>query len=425
MHRPIWGAAILVALWSSSAAAEPITLDAAIARALAVAPENQIGIAAGDAARAGVITAATRPLGEVTVEAENAIGSGAYSRFNQAEITASYSQPIENGARRAARISLAERQGDVAAAAALTRRLDVAAAVERAFIDVQIADAALQIATARLAQEEALRTEAIRRVRGYKDPLFVETAANGRVAQAGLARDEAHANAAAARATLAHFWGGDGSEIEVNGDFLRPDGAGAALLARADGLLAEALLASADGLLAEALLARARAEVTHERASATNDYRWSAGARYLRESRDVALVAGLTIPLGGNRNRGNIARAEAEERQLAAEQAADRATRERRLIQLIAMAEAARTRASRLVRDIYPINARTLAEVRAGYNRGGFSFQNIIEAADAIAATQDDWLAAVTRYRDLLTEIDRLTGRFAAVAAPQMQEDLP
>ncbi len=414
MHRPIWGAAILVALWSSSAAAEPITLDAAIARALAVAPENQIGIAAGDAARAAVITAAARPLGEVTVEAENAIGSGAYSRFNQAEITASYSQPIENGARRAARISLAERQGDVATAAALTRRLDVAAAVERAFIDVQIADAALQIATARLAQEEALRTEAIRRVRGYKDPLFVETAANGRVAEAGLARDEAQANAAAARATLAHFWGGDGSEIEVHGELLRPDGE-----------VAAPSLASADGLLAEALLASARAEVAHERASATNDYRWSAGARYLRESRDVALVAGITIPLGGNRNRGNIARAEAAERQLAAEQAADLAARERRLIQLVAMAEAARTRASRLVRDIYPINARTLAEVRAGYNRGGFSFQNIIEAADAIAATQDDWLAAVTRYRDLLTEIDRLTGRFAAVAAPQMQEDLP
>ncbi len=413
MHRPIWGAAILVALWSSSAAAEPITLDAAIARALAVAPENQIGIAAADAARAGVITAATRPLGEVTVEAENAIGSGAYSRFNQAEITASYSQPIENGARRAARISLAERQGGVATAAALTRRLDVAAAVERAFIDVQIADAALQIATARLTQEEALRTEAIRRVRGYKDPLFVETAANGRVAEASLARDEAHANAAAARATLAHFWGGDGSDVAVNGELLRPDGDGAALLA------------SADGLLAEALLASARAEVAHERASATNDYRWSAGARYLRESRDVALVAGITISLGGNRNRGNIAQAEAQERQLAAEQAANLAERERRLLQLIAMAEAARTRANRLVRDIYPINARTLAEVRAGYNRGGFSFQNIIEAADTIAATQDDWLAAVTRYRDLLPEIDRLTGRFAAIAAPQLQENLP
>ncbi|MCC7394926.1 MAG: TolC family protein [Sphingomonadaceae bacterium] len=412
MKHPIWGAVMLAALASASAQAEPLSLDDAINRALNAAPENIVSAAAIDAARAARVQAAIRPGGEVTIEAENTIGSGVYSRFNQAEITSSYSQPIERGGRRAARIALAERDIALAEANGTTRRLDVAAAVERAFIDVLIADAIVQIATARLSQEQAIRAEALRRVRGYKDPLFVETAANGRVREAELALDEARAGAVAARAMLASFWGGDGNTIVVEGDLLRRDGM-------------VTNLAVADNQLAEAELARARAAIAQERALAHNDYRWSAGARYLRDSNDVALVAGITIPIGGNRNRGNIAQAEAQARQIAAEQAADMATRQRRLDYLLAAAEAARTRANRLASEIYPINTRTLEQVREGYNRGGFTFQNIMDAADAIAATQADWLAAITRYRDLLTEIDRLTGRFAALAAPQVQENLP
>jgi cobalt-zinc-cadmium efflux system outer membrane protein len=37
-------------------------------------------------------------------------------------------------------------------------------------------------------------------------------------------------------------------------------------------------------------------------------------------------------------------------------------------------------------------------------------------AADAIIQAQAEWLDAVIRYRDLQTEIDRLTGRFDAEA---------
>lgn len=412
MKYPIWGAALLAALAGASAQAEPLSLDDAITRALGAAPENRASAAAIDAARAARVQAAIRPGGEVVIEAENAIGSGAYSRFNQAEITSSYSQPIERGGRRAARIALADRDIALAEANVVTRRLDVAASVERAFIDVLIGDAIVQIATARLSQEQALRAEALRRVRGYRDPLFVETAANGRVREAELALDEARAGVIAARASLASFWGGDGSAITLEGDLLTRDGTATGL-------------SDADNLVAEAELARARAAIAQERAMAHNDYRWSAGARYLRDSNDVALVAGITIPIGSNRNRGNIARAEAEERRIAAEQLANITARQRRLDFLIAAAEAARTRANNLVSEIYPINTRTLEQVREGYNRGGFTFQNIMDAADTIAATQDDWLAAVTRYRDLLTEIDRLTGRFAAIAAPQMQENLP
>jgi cobalt-zinc-cadmium efflux system outer membrane protein len=61
-------------------------------------------------------------------------------------------------------------------------------------------------------------------------------------------------------------------------------------------------------------------------------------------------------------------------------------------------------------------------QVREGYARGGFNFRDVQDAADAILAVQDQWLEAITEYRDLITRIDRLTGRFDA---SQPTETLP
>lgn len=412
MYRNFRGAIMATALLaiSAPALAEPITLEQAVARALAATPQRVADQAAVDAARGARNQAAVRPNPVITVEAEDALGTGPFSALNQAQFTGSYSQTIERGGKRQARVALAEREIGVAEAVGDVNRLTIAADTQRAFIDVLIADAQLQIATGRLEIERGLQAEAVRRVRGYKDPLFVETAAERRVIEAEVAVEQIRSKRNAAVALLASFWGGDPKNLEPQGDLLA---------ITYDGLA----LAEADTVLAEAELDRARAAIALERSRVAQDYTWSAGGRLLRETGDVALVASITIPLGrNNRNEGNIARAEAERRRLEAQVQVDRQNRLRRLSNLIANAEAARQRATRLVIEVYPLNTRTLEQVREGYNRGGFTFQNVQDAADATIATQNEWLEAITEYRDLLTEIDRLTGRFAAVA---QQEILP
>ena len=412
MYRNFRGAIMATALLaiSAPALAEPITLEQAVARALAATPQRAADQAAVDAARGARNQASVRPNPVITVEAEDALGTGPFSALSQAQLTGSYSQTIERGGKRQARVALAEREIGVAEAVGGVNRLTIAAETQRAFIDVLIADAQLQIATGRLEIERGLQAEAVRRVRGYKDPLFVETAAERRVIEAEVAVEQIRSKRSAAAALLASFWGGDPENLEPQGDLLA---------ITYDGLA----LAEADSVLAEAELERARAAIALERSRVAQDYTWSAGGRLLRETGDVALVASITIPLGRtNRNEGNIARAEAERRRLEAQVEVDRQNRLRRLTNLIANAEAARQRATRLVIEVYPLNTRTLEQVREGYNRGGFTFQNVQDAADATIATQNEWLEAITEYRDLLTEIDRLTGRFAAAA---QQEILP
>src|SRR3546814_17971946 len=66
--------------------------------------------------------------------------------------------------------SYASRGLDLAEAQARLRRLELAQQVQRAFIDVQIADQLVWISERRLETERQLQTEALRRVRGYRDP---------------------------------------------------------------------------------------------------------------------------------------------------------------------------------------------------------------------------------------------------------------
>ncbi len=391
-------------LWPIAASAEPLTLDAAIDRAVVAAPETAVGQAGIDAARAQLRQAGVRPNPTLAVEAENIAGTGGYSVLEQPEVTATYEQRIERGGKRAARLGYAARGVDLATAQARLARLELAQQVQRAFIDIQIADQMIWIAERRLETERTMQTEAVRRVRGYKDPLFVETRASARVVSAELALEQARSRAKATRDILASFWGGPGDALDIAGGIAKPT-------ATTTGV------APADTQVREAAIAQASAEVVLEQSQATQDYTVSGGIRYMHDTNDVALVAGISIPLGRfDRNQGNIERAQAERRRLEAEAEVDRLARLRRLASLRADASAAAQRADGLMHKVYPETVKTLEQVREGYNRGGFRFSDVQDAADAIVEVQQQWVEAMSIYRDTQSEIDRLTGRFDVAA---------
>ena len=386
--------------------AETVSLNQAVAKALDAAPLLRAEEAAIAAARAGKVQADVRPNPSVTVEAENFVGTGPYSVLRRAEVTATYNQPIERGGKRAARVALAEREIGVASASAEVTRLELAAAVQRSFLDILIARQIEAIAKQQLSIEEGLQSEALRRVRGYKDPLFVETRAAARVAQAQIAVEQSQAQLRNARDALASFWGGNGDDLDVVGELVL-------------GGNQKIELAEADQALEEARVARASAAVIVEQTRKTQDYTVNGGTRFIKGTNDIALVAGITIPLGRfDRNQGNIERARAERLRLELTAEANRLERLRRRASLGAEADRALSRAEAIKSEVYPRVAKTLAQVREGYNRGGFSFRDMQDAADAIIIAQDKWLTAMIEYRDLQTELDRLTGRFdASIAA--------
>ena len=408
IRTALFAGAVLMA--SAPALAETLTLEQAIARAEAATPALRAGQAGIAAARGGLRQADFGPNPYVTVEADNFVGTGPYNVLGRAEVAATYNQPIERGGKRDARVALARRDITVAEASAQVARLEQAAAVERAFHGVGIAEYALEIALSRQSIEQGMEREALRRVRGYKDPLFVETRAAARVAQAGIVVASAQTRLATARAALAGFWGETGVGLEIKNS---------AFTSVPTGLQ----LADADAALNEAAAQRAAAAVAVEQSRATQDFTVGGGARFLRETNDVAAIATVTIPLGRfDRNQGAIERARAEHERIELTAETDRLDRLRRVATLSADAEASRSQAEAIVAKVYPRTAKMMVQVREGYARGGFTFRDMQDAADAIQRAQDDWLQAITRYRELQTELNRLTGRFDAVAP---QETIP
>src|SRR3546814_773015 len=116
-----------------------------------------------------------------------------------------------------------------------------------------------------------MRTEAIRRVRGYKDPLFVETRADARILEAELQLREVQAKRLAARTLLASFWGGIAEGLVISEGIEKPDPR-------------DPPLAEADTAVFDAAVDRARARVVVEQSRAVQDYTVAGGTRFLRET---------------------------------------------------------------------------------------------------------------------------------------------
>lgn len=378
-----------------------VSVDEAVARALGTNPAIGASRQSILAAEAGRIQAGVRPLDQLLVDVENPVSTNGVLR--DTELTVALARTLERGGKRAARIALAEREIDVAEASALVRRLDLAQSVERAFVEALIADARTVAAASQLEIEKVLASEAERRVAGYKDPLFVRTRAGARVTEAEVNLRQAEAVRDGAYAALAVRIGAEPRALRLDeAGFLRPPAIDPASVARAEMELAAAEVARADALVAL------------ERARSTRDYTVRGGVRLARASNSVGVVGGVAIPLGAGRaNRGNVERALAERERVRLDAEALRLERTRQIAALRAKAEAARAEARAIETDVLPRLERALNEVREGYNRGGFGFDDIQDQARALFEARGRMVDALVRHHETRVELDRLTGRFA------------
>jgi cobalt-zinc-cadmium efflux system outer membrane protein len=105
----LWVIALAGATSTALQAETPLlTLDAAIERAGQTGPALAVAEAAADVARANASRARRPANPELTIEAENVLGRGAYRDFDAAETTVSLQQALPVGGKRRARIDAAE-----------------------------------------------------------------------------------------------------------------------------------------------------------------------------------------------------------------------------------------------------------------------------------------------------------------------------
>ncbi len=394
-------AALLAAtlVWATSASAQTYTLEEAVRTAVANSPQGEATAARLDGLNAARSAADTNPAPTIDGTVEN-IGTPGFSQW---QIDGTYNQRLERGGKRAARVGLAQGDIAVAEAEALVRRLDLASEVQALYVEAQAAALSLELARSRVEIAETLANEVQRRVDEARDPLFAGTRARTQLAVARVDLGLAEHAFEAALARLALLTGGDPRSIGVvTSGFLEAE----------EIAITNADLTPVDLAVFQARRERADANYRLQEANSRTDPTVFAGPRLFGNG-DVAVIAGFSLPLPNRAlNRANIDRAAAEQRQVEADLAVERFQRRRQIALAAERVEEARHEAEAIQEQVVPGAEQTLREVRAGYNRGGFTFLDVSIAQTALHEARVRFVDALAEYHQAKVDYDRLTGRF-------------
>lgn len=389
------------------ATGDALTLRAAVERALAANPELrglEYRLKAGDAE---VSLAGQRPAPQLSLEVENVLGGGDLRGFDSAETTLALSQVIELGDKRNLRAEAAEAGRAVVAVERQVAQLDAVAAVTRSFIRVAALQEqhALSAEATRIAQRTVVDVQ--RRVSAARSPEAELLRARAAVAEADLAERRLVGALAVARRQLAAQWGAAADDFGL----LVADLYAVQPPEEFDGLAAR-LAANPDFLRFASEERLREAEIRLARSAARPDIELSGGVRRLEQIDEQGLVFGVTLPFGtGRRAEPRIAAAVAWREYSAAERAAAELRARTQLYELhqelgLAVAEVRALRA-----DVLPSLDEALAQSQYAYERGRYSYLELVDAQEARRQAQLRLLEAAERGRLIWVELERVTGQ--------------
>ena len=395
------------------AGGEVLTLEEALAEAGRRSPNPvaaEAGVRSAEAARA---VAGLYPNPSISVDTENAIGTGPYRGFGESDTTVAFAMPVELGGKRSARIAVADarirRAGVDVAIAEANLRLDVT----QAYTALIAADRRALVAEAQLVvTAENLRIARDRVMVGANSPIDEQRAALEEV-RAQAEADTARRTAIVARAMLRQYIGDRALDALDAGWFDRTKAAsyGPEATGEADGTLALAAAAT-DIETAEAGLRLARSQ-------RAPDLTLTAGTRRLEASNDQAMVFGVSIPLPVfNGGKAAVTQAARERDQAEARQRVVLFEAE----QAILSALADRDRAATAVKASEPAlgAAREAARIaRIGYAEGKFDQIVLLDAERTFLDTQRAAIDARADYHNAVARLERLMTRLPAAGEIQ------
>lgn len=385
----------------------PITLPQALERALRDNPQLAKYPYRLRAAEALRDQAGRRPNPDLRLDIEHAAGSGPYGGLDSAEITLSLSQVLERGGKRGLRRDLADAELGAVTFEQRLAELDIAAETARRFVALIESQALRDLAQRRLELVDASAAQVEARVTAGRSSVAERHKARVEVLEAGLSRATAERDLEVARRSLAATWGAALPDFgEARADlFSLPD----------PGSLESVEARVFDGPdLARFTSERRRreAELALARGQGTQNFALGGGLRRYEATGDTAFNLGFSMPLPlADRNRGNIAAAQARVAELDAEQSAARLEIRVLVAALWTRLAQARSAVGVLRGEALAEAEQALAATEQGYVAGRLSLLELSDARRLLLGVQDAAVRTAAEHHLLLIELERLTGR--------------
>ncbi|MFG1260580.1 TolC family protein [Xanthobacter flavus] len=399
--------ALLSASQTCAETARPLTLTSALASALAANPrltaaERDIGMASGRDQQAAVL-----PNPNLSLEVDNALGSGPYQGLDLAEQTLQISQLVELGGKREARMAAAGAGVGVARWEREAIRLQVMAETTAAFAAVLGAQQRVHVlqtqadALVRLTPLLQQRVDA-----GASSPAEISRA---RVA-ADFARvelDRARAALGTARRELALLMGlpeakfgrAAGNLVRVNAPPPLPR-------------LLKAAMGNPQLTRFTALQAQRRAELRSAQAKAVPDVTLGVGYRHYNETADSGMRFTLSVPIPlFDRNEGGVAEARESLLKTETEEAIARSALVSQLGRAHDQLKAAYDEVALLRASTIPGARNAFEGVEEGYGQGRYTLLELLDAQSSLTDAALRELDALVTFHTALATIEGLTGR--------------
>ncbi len=380
-------------------------LEAAIDKALQGSPALAAAKASLSAAEGTERQAGLLPNPEIGLEAENLAGSGPYRGTDSAEYTYSLSQKIEIGGKRGSRRGVAGAERAATGRNLQAAKLDITRDVTVAYGEVLANGEKLKLVEAREVLAREVLDNVGKRVGAARDPLIYKNQAEVALATTMLERQKAQRDLQLAKRKLAAFWGENALLDTLDPAVLETVSEPQELQ------VYQARLADNPDLQRFDALREARAATLRlEKAQAIPDPTLSVGLRDFRESREQAMVVGMSLPIPVfDRNQGNIARAGADVLQAEQEARKARLEAEQALHEAWQDWQSAHAEAIELQKRIVPSAEEALMLSRQGYERGRFSFLEVLNAQRTLAEAQEQQVNAEQRQLNAKATVERLT----------------
>jgi cobalt-zinc-cadmium efflux system outer membrane protein len=392
---------------AKGAVSEPLTIDRAIALALAHNPRVSAGEASIRAAAGRERQAAALPNPELEAGVED-IGTGGLGNGLDAVIySVRVGQTVELGGKRRARRRMAGLDREIATWDAAAVKADVVAAVRERFIDLLAAEARLRTLQETHELARRIRDTVAENVRSGKVSPMALIKADVELTGAEIERQRAERRLNAARTYLGALWGGTADEcaaLTAAGDLTQlPE------LPALDDLLGR-LGHAPEWVRGDRSEALAAATVDSERTARIPDVTLTVGVSHEREMGEEFVEFGVSLPLPlFDRNRGNIEAALAEAEKTRQEVRGERLALNAELMHGWQLARAALDEAQAL-RDIMLPGARKAFEsAQEAYRGGKADYLDLLDAQKTLFDTEMRVIEALAEAHASLVVVKRLT----------------
>lgn len=388
-----------------------VTMEEAVQRALRTSPALRAREERGRAAEALIRQSGVEPNPSLSVEVENAGGTGRFTGLEESEVSVGVTQRFELGGKVEARVGVASAERDLHDAERRRASLDLVHDVKVAFIDLFTAQSALAAAEEQLKLAEEVAQMAARRVAAARDPLTVKLRAQVLAADYRMKREQLLHDLHRTKRALAAMWGSQDTSFTID-----PGSLGNAPAPRN----AVSPAASQEVKERQAAALRAERKLALERSNAQTDVSIGLGVRRFQNGDDYAGLLSVSIPIQVfDDNQGNIERAMADHRAAQLEIDAAAARLQQQLLHLEEEFERSLTEYKSIREVQMPLAREALAAARRGYERGAFAFTEIAEAQRVLADIEDREVAALRGMHVAIAGYGRLAEDTLPISSEQ------